>query len=99
MLFRSVRLYFDSTKQRDSALTEKAKAEKSLSNFLEAQKAKEIVEFKAMLKNMKKTMTGQGNAPDSEQLKQFNENKTKYLDDAEIKKLVQEIESQLSNHK
>ena len=91
--------YFDSTKQTDIALAEKAKTEKLLKDVLDAQKAKEMVEFKIMLQNMKKSMTGKDNNPDLEQLKQFNENKTKYLYDAEIKKLVEEIESQLSNHK
>ena len=78
------------------AESEKAKAEKSLNDFLEAQKAKEMVEFKIDLQNVKGILKG-SNCPPKESIKKINDMKVKYPTDVELQREINQILSQLSN--
>lgn len=75
--------YFDSRKQRNMAIEEKNKAEKSLKDMLKAQQDKEMVEFKIVLNKIKQVLQG-GNCPTPEQLQKMKEMKIKYLTDADL---------------
>ena len=82
--------YYDASKQKNIALEEKAKAEKSLKDYLDAQKAKELTEFKIVLNKIKQILQG-GNCPTPEQMQKMKDMKTKYPTDADLQRQIDEI--------
>jgi uncharacterized protein YnzC (UPF0291/DUF896 family) len=82
--------YYDARKQKNIALEEKTKAEKSLKDYLEAQKAKEMTEFKIDLNKIKQILQG-GNCPTPEQLQKMKDMKTKYPTDADLQGQIDRI--------
>ena len=74
------------------------KAEKSLNDLIEAQKAKEMVEFRITLQNVKGILKG-SNCPPKESIKQINDVKAKYPNDADLQNQINEILNQLNNCK
>ncbi len=83
-------LTYESRKQKSIALEEKAKAEKSLKDYLEAQKAKEMTEFKIDLNKIKQVLQG-GNCPTPEQLQKMQDMKTKYQTDSDLRDQIDRI--------
>jgi hypothetical protein len=77
---------------------EKVKAEKALNDFVEAQKAKEMVEFSITLQNIKGILKG-NNCPPKESVKQINDVKVKYPNDADLQNQINEILNQLDKCK
>ena len=75
---------------------EKVKAEKSLNDFLEAQKANEMLEFKTTLQNVRANLKG-GNCPEKATIERIKFVKAKYQTDVELQKEINQILSQLSN--
>ncbi len=78
------------------AENEKAKAEKNLKDFLDAQKAKEMTEFKIILQNVRGILKG-GNCPPKETIQDINDVKTKYTDDVNLQNEISQILKELSN--
>ncbi len=90
----------NSLKELDKALKD-AKAQtdlatKRLKDFEEAQKAKEIVEFRETLANVEKVLKAK-NCPSESALKKINEMKDKYATDTELQTKIQSILSQMAH--
>ena len=69
----------------------KKEVEKTLNDLLEAQKAKELLEFKVELGRIKQVLNGSGNCPTPEQLQKMKDMKTKYPTDSDLQDQIDRI--------
>lgn len=80
-------------KLRNDAVREKLNAEKALNDLIIAQRAKERIEFKNLLSGIERVLTK--NCPDAATLTEFDAQKNKYRDDAELNVKISEIDQKL----
>lgn len=76
--------------QKSIADMERLNAEKSLNNFLEAQKAKEMTEFQLALENVNGILKG-NNCPPKEVIQQIDSMKLKYPNDAYLQNDIEQM--------
>ena len=80
-------------KLRNDAVREKLNAENALNDLIIAQRAKERIEFKNLLSGIERVLTK--NCPDAATLTEFDTEKNKYQDDAELTVKISEIDQKL----
>ena len=89
-----VKLRNDAVAALQVAEQEKANAVKSLHDFLEAQKARKMVEFQITLQNVKGILKG-GNCPPAASIQQIKGMQVKYLKDRELQVQIKDILDQM----
>ncbi|MCB9333098.1 MAG: hypothetical protein H6574_18675 [Lewinellaceae bacterium] len=80
-------------KLRNDAVREKQNAENALNDLIIAQRAKERIEFKNLLSGIERVLTK--NCPDAATLTEFDTQKNKYQEDAELNVKISEIDQKL----